>query len=101
MEEAASSDTTKTAEAEVIHDIAAGEDIYDGNCSNCHGPSAKGMASFPKLVGHDADYLEMRLEQYRAGERVGPNSGLMMPVASELSDADIGNVVAYITTTFE
>ncbi len=102
MEEAASGETsTEIAEADVVHDIVAGEEIYQGNCSNCHGRSAQGMASFPKLVGHDADYLETRLEQYRAGERVGPNSALMIPVARELSDADIDNVVAYITTTFE
>ena len=82
-------------------DTAAGEAIYAEVCKNCHGPKAQGMASFPKLAGNSADYLVMRLEQYRAGEKVGPNSALMIPNAAELSDADIADLAAYITTAFE
>ena len=55
----------------------------------------------PKLVGNDAGYLAGRLEQYRAGEKVGPNSALMMPAASDLSDADIAALAEYITTAFD
>lgn len=82
-------------------DIAAGEDIYQDTCRNCHGPTARGMASFPRLAGQDHDYLVTRLEQYKAGEEVGPNSGLMIPIASAMSAEDIMNVSAYIATTFE
>ncbi len=82
-------------------DISAGEKLYQDNCRNCHGPSAAGMASFPKLAGRSEKYLISRLEQYRAGERVGPNSALMMPMAADLSDEDIANVAAYIATRFE
>ncbi|KAF0675246.1 c-type cytochrome [Profundibacterium mesophilum] len=81
-------------------DIAAGQDLYDGSCKNCHGPTAKGMASFPKLADKSAEHLTMRLEQYRAGEMVGPNSALMQPMAADLSDADIMNIAAYITDRF-
>ncbi|WP_370160395.1 c-type cytochrome [Limimaricola soesokkakensis] len=82
-------------------DLGAGEDLYKTVCRACHGPKAQGMASFPKLVGHDADYLASRLHQYRAGEKVGDNSALMMPVAEKLSDAEIANVAAYIATGIE
>ena len=82
-------------------DAPAGEELYQSVCKNCHGPTAKGMASFPKLVGNDAEYLVTRLEQYRAGEKVGPNSALMMPVATELSDEDIAALAEYITTAFD
>lgn len=78
-------------------DSASGAEIYKDVCKNCHGPTGKGMASFPKLVGHDADYLTDRLETYRAGEKVGPNSPLMYPLAEELSDEDIADIVAFIT----
>jgi cytochrome c553 len=77
-------------------DATAGEEIYQGVCRNCHGPTAKGMASYPKLVGRSADYLSGRLATYRAGEKVGHNSALMIPQARNLSDEDIANVVAYI-----
>ena len=82
-------------------DVAAGETLYQAVCRNCHGPKAKGMASFPKLTGFDAEHLTMRLEQYRAGETVGPNTPLMAPMAVGLSDEDIANLAAYITETFD
>ncbi|MFT6301402.1 MAG: cytochrome c553 [Granulosicoccus sp.] len=82
-------------------DITAGETIYESVCKNCHGRTAKGMASFPKLSGNTAEYLVMRLEQYRAKEKLGPNAPLMWPLAVDLSDDDIANIAAYISTTFE
>lgn len=82
-------------------DLEAGEALYKKVCRACHGPKAQGLASFPKLAGHEADYLASRLHQYRAGEKVGPNSALMMPVAAKLSDAEIADVAAYIATGIE
>ncbi|MGS4944770.1 c-type cytochrome [Meridianimarinicoccus sp. RP-17] len=79
-------------------DLETGEELYGESCRNCHGPRAQGMASFPKLTGQDAAYLAGRLEQYRAGERVGPNSALMQPNAADLSDADIANLAAFIAS---
>lgn len=82
-------------------DATVGETIYQSVCKNCHGPTAKGMASFPKLAGNTAEYLSMRLEQYRAKEQVSYNSPLMWPLAAELSDEDIASLAAYISTSFE
>ncbi|MCR9089245.1 MAG: c-type cytochrome [Rhodobacteraceae bacterium] len=80
---------------------ADGEEIYASVCRNCHGPTGKGMASFPSLSGNDADYIGTRLTQYRAGETVGPNTPLMSPMAVDLSDEDIANLAAYISTEFQ
>jgi len=82
-------------------DVAAGEAAYQSVCRHCHGPTAKGMASFPKLAGQSADYLEGRLNRYRAGEKVGANTALMRPHAAELSDQEIADLAAYIAATFE
>lgn len=79
-------------------DVAEGETLYRSVCRACHGPTARGMASFPRLAGRDADYLETRLVQYRAGETVGPNTALMRPHAANLSDEEIAAVSAYIAT---
>ncbi|OEY67505.1 c-type cytochrome [Marinobacter sp. X15-166B] len=76
----------------------AGKTLYASNCAQCHGPTAKGMASFPKLTGRDADYITARLETYRAGEKVGPNSLLMIPNARDLSDDDIANLSAFLSS---
>lgn len=82
-------------------DVDAGKDLYKKNCRQCHGPTAKGLASYPKLVGQTAEYLTDRLERYRAGERFGPNTPLMAPRAKSLSDEDITNIVTFIVVTFE
>lgn len=81
-------------------DVAAGEARYAENCVNCHGTAGKGMASFPSIAGRDADYIADRLAQYRAREKVGPNSAIMMSLTGELSDDDIANLAAYVSGTF-
>jgi|AntRauTorcE11898_2_1112593.scaffolds.fasta_scaffold34946_2 cytochrome c553 len=87
---------TMGADSVQAADRAAGETLYADACAQCHGPNAKGMASFPSLSGRDADYLTSRLETYRAGEKVGSNSFLMIPNATDLSDDDIANLAAFI-----
>ncbi len=81
-------------------DLDAGEEIFKQSCRNCHGPRAQGMASFPRLAGLEADHLLGRLQQYHAGERVGPGSPLMIPVAKALSEDEMRDVSAYIASAF-
>ena len=82
-------------------DAATGEARYAETCINCHGKAGKGMASFPSIVGRDADYIADRLMQYRAREMVGPNSAIMMSWAEKLSDEEIADLAAYISATFQ
>ncbi len=81
-------------------DLNAGAKIYKTVCKACHGPTAKGMASFPKLVGQTSDYLADRLLAYKSGKKVGPNTPLMAPRAAKLSEEDISNISHYIAETF-
>ncbi len=78
-------------------DPAVGEARYAA-CASCHGPAGAGMGIFPKVSGQSAEYIAGRLKQYRANEMVGPNSMLMIPQATGLSDAEIENLAAYIAT---
>lgn len=80
---------------------AMAEQIYTSVCKNCHGPTAQGMASFPKLAHRPSAYLAMRLAQYRAEQRVGANSPLMYPIAGDLSDDQIVAVSEYIATAYD
>ena len=89
---------TPTEETSATADIAKGKKHFRKNCRACHGAKAQGVASYPELAGQSAGYLAMRLKQYRAGEKLGPNTPLMAPRAKKLSDADIANIVAYIGT---
>lgn len=80
------------------HANDAGKAIYDSTCTVCHGPTAQGMAIYPKLAGQSADDLAAKLQTYKAGEQVGAMSAVMFPTAQGLSDEDIQAVTAYIAT---
>ena len=77
-------------------DIKKGEERYSQNCGNCHGPAGMGLASYPKLKGKEIAYLIDILKTYREGIKIGPNSSLMIMMASPLSDEEIENLAAYL-----
>lgn len=80
-------------------DVAAGQAKYAA-CVSCHGPAGQGMAIFPSVAGRDAAYLADRLKAYRAGTQVGANTALMAPMAQGLSDDDIANLAAFMSSSF-
>jgi len=79
-------------------DIDAGKARYAQNCGNCHGPAGMGLASYPKIQGKEVAYLTDRLQTYRSGKRIGPNSDLMIMMAMPLSDEEIENLAAYLSS---
>ena len=89
---------TINAGSAVSGDVAAGEARYGVNCFICHGQNGKGMASYPKLAGKPVPYLIEKLEAYRAGTRIGPNSDLMIMNAEPLTDDEISNLAAYLSS---
>ena len=80
----------------VSGDKEAGEARYKQTCINCHGPAGKGVASYPKISGNEIAYTQSKLETYRSGTKVGPNSALMIMFAQPLSDEEIANLAAYL-----
>ena len=94
----ATEETLPTLTTELEADTEAGEKLYRRECRGCHGPTAKGLASYPKLVGNPPAYIVGRLIQYRSGEKLGPNTPLMAPRAKKLSDQDITNLAGFITS---
>ena len=79
-------------------DIKAGNDRYHKDCHNCHGPAGKGVASYPKIAGLETSYIVDRLNRYRVGEKIGPNSALMISMAKKLSDIEIQILAAYLSS---
>lgn len=73
-----------------------GETIYNKTCINCHGAGGKGVASYPKVSGNEIAYTTSKLETYRDGIKIGPNSFLMIMNAKPLTDEDIANLAAYL-----
>ena len=82
-------------------DLEVAERIFQRNCRACHGNKAQGAASYPGLADLPPEYIVEMLKTYRAGERVGPNSVLMIQSAKGLTDAEIASLAEYVTTAFE
>lgn len=85
--------------------VALGQKIYRGGimnknlpaCAACHGPNAAGIpAQYPRLSGQHAEYLEVQLKAFRAGERANDSNGMMRGVAVKMSDREIQAVSDYI-----
>lgn len=67
-------------------------------CVDCHGAEGNGPidASYPKLGGQYADYIEHSLQAYRSGDRGGsPTTDLMGGQAKSLTDQQIADLAAY------
>ena len=82
-------------------DLEAAETLFSRKCRACHGNKAQGVASYPKLADKTPEYIVEKLETYRAGERIGPNSILMIQNAKDLSDEDIAGLAVYLTSAFD
>ena len=66
-------------------------------CGACHGAQGGGGVG-PALAGQSVEYIIGRLNQYKAGEKVGNQSNLMWGQAAGLSDQDMTELAEYIIT---
>ena len=65
---------------------------------DCHGADGNSPidATYPKLGGQYADYIEHALQAYRSGDRGGSTTtDLMGSQAKELTDQQIADLAAY------
>ena len=95
-ESTATENEASATDVALVGDIGAGEQRYKKTCINCHGAAGKGVASYPKVSGKDIPYTISKLETYRDGIKIGPNSSLMIMMAKPLTDEEIANLAAYL-----
>jgi len=77
-------------------EVLPGEAKYAA-CGACHGSQGGGGVG-PALAGQTVEYIVGRLNQYKAGEKVGSQSNMMWAQAGALSDQDINDLAEYIVT---
>lgn len=75
--------------------VALGQALFQGTCSGCHGGSAQGLESMPRLAGQPAEYLRRTLRAFRDNQADRAGS-LMAPIAAGLSDPQIDGLAAYL-----
>ena len=76
--------------------VAAGERLAAQQCLACHGKAGRPVnTAWPSLAGQNADYLAAALAAFKSGERPDP---FMSPVASKLTDTEMGDLGAYFAS---
>ncbi|HEY2345597.1 MAG TPA: cytochrome c [Xanthomonadaceae bacterium] len=80
-------------------DPAAGA-IKAKPCTACHGNdfNSEKDGQYPRLAGQYADYIARALHEYKEGGSTGRNNSTMKGMAAPLSDQDIDDVAAYISS---
>jgi cytochrome c553 len=81
--------------------IARGQELYRNGdatkgippCGGCHGPSAEGNDTYPRLAGQHVQYLIKQLRSFQNNMR---NVAVMHGVVQELPLADMRAVATYL-----
>ncbi|MBV8570752.1 MAG: c-type cytochrome [Acidobacteriaceae bacterium] len=67
-------------------------------CGVCHGDDLKGLGPVPGIAGRSPSYMARQLYDMQQGTRNGSWTKLMKPVVRNLSEEDVLNVVAYVSS---
>lgn len=79
-----------------IGSIKKGETLVTkGSCGTCHGADLKGLGPVPGLAGRSPSYLARQMFDMQSGARKGPWSDLMKATVTNMTEADLLNIVAY------
>jgi len=85
-------------------DVDNGRAVVEShNCAACHGATLNNPVdpAYPKLAGQYADYIDAALRSYKAGgdnPLFGRRDAIMAAQVQELSDEDMKDVAAYISS---
>lgn len=81
--------------AEVKGDAAAGKQ-KSAPCAACHGADGNSaVATYPKIAGQQASYIEKQLQNFKEDKRV---NAIMGPQAKPLSEQDMADLAAYFAS---
>jgi cytochrome c553 len=91
--------------AHAAGDIDAGKAaVAKYNCATCHGADFNSPIdpTYPKLAGQHHDYLQHALTAYKRGNAAGVMNGRSNPImgaqVAQLSERDIINIAAYLSS---
>ena len=85
-------------------DVNNGRAVVEShNCAACHGATLNNPINqaYPKIAGQYDDYIYAALRSYKAGGNnplFGRNNAIMAAQVQELSDDDMKDVAAYISS---
>jgi len=71
--------------------------FYSRACSSCHGASAEGSSSYPKLANVKEVFLLKKLHYFKAGKADTVSRQMMAQFAQKLSEKDIQALAYYLS----
>ena len=79
----------KAADPAVLAKSGSGDIVA---CASCHGVAGEGMASFPRLAGMEADYLDRQMASFADGSR---DNAVMKPIVIALGETGMREMADY------
>ncbi len=72
---------------------------YSGvaSCASCHGATAHGSESLPRLAGQQSPYIEGQLKEFNKRERTNDNA-VMHSIAMKLTELEIKALAEYLAS---
>ncbi len=67
-------------------------------CVTCHGVGLKGLGPVPNIAGRSPSYLARQIYDIKLGTRHGSMTELMLPVVANLTDGDVVDLIAYVSS---
>jgi cytochrome c553 len=67
-------------------------------CAACHGPTYHGNGQVPPLAGRSPSYIVRQLIDFQRGTRHGANAAMMRPEVAKMSQDDMLNIAAYLSS---
>ena len=67
-------------------------------CASCHGADLSGSTIGPAIAGNFGIYTVRQLHGFKGGTRASSQSVMMAPVVASLSDEDIVDIAAYLSS---
>jgi cytochrome c553 len=68
------------------------------DCSVCHGADLQGVGPVPGIAGRSPSYLARQMFDMQVGARHGEWADLMKPIVAKLTEEDLVNIVAYVSS---
>jgi cytochrome c553 len=71
--------------------------FFSRACSSCHGASAEGSSSYPRLANRKEKFLIKKLHDFKAGKADSVSQQMMAQFAQKLSEKDIKDLAHYLS----
>src|SRR5207244_7218170 len=68
------------------------------DCRVCHGAELQGLGPVPGIAGRSPSYLARPMYDMQSGARHGEWADLMKPIVAKLTEEDLVNIVAYVSS---